>query len=363
MKSHLPKCQNHKLYGDFFTLNREEELMNKRSSFLSEEFVLIILGAINANEADRKLLPSEAEPFRVFIDGELRTAKYFDAWSALGISSLAFNPDDPFDVFITKPVNEATRIVKLDLNEGSAEDLEIHKIRDVHEMIIYDRNLWLANTGFDEAVAFNIDDNRIINRIDLSSFKRSNASVETNRRSEEENVDRFHLNQVFKGMDGNLYGLVHHITGRQIVRKVGTKILKSQGNGGVIRLSTGEGIGLGLRSPHTVRIVGDDYWIMDSGNFCINIYDQDWRLIDSLKTKGYGRGADILPSSGIYFAGISEIRKRYLKLFPGSSPNMVQLIDFKSKQIEDEIIVETGVEQINNVYVIPREVGEAFLSL
>lgn len=102
---------------------------------------------------------------------------------------------------------------------------------------------------------------------------------------------------------------------------------------------------------------------MDSGHFKINIYDPNWSLKDVLNTRGYGRGAASLESNGVFYAGISEIRKRYLKIMPSNHPNMVQLIDITSKKTISEIILETGVEQVNNVYIVNREVGDALLSL
>ncbi len=337
--------------------------MDNRKSLIPREFALIVLGALNVNSADRKLEVSESEPVRVLIDDELKTVKFFYEWNTIGVSSIAWPANDPMSLFITKGENEITRIIKLSLKTSGVQMMDIDHLGDVHEMIIFDRMLWIANTRFDEAVAFDIEKCQVRERISLSSFRGDKNNGDDGGDNQTERVDKFHLNQVFKNMDGELYGLVHHITGRQIIRHLGDKKIKTQGNGGIIHLRNGNAIALGLKSPHTVRIVNGNYWIMDSGHFKINIYDYNWRLKDVLNTRGYGRGADSLEANGVFFAGISAIRKRYLKMIPSNHPNMVQLIDIASKKTISELIIETGIEQVNNVYVVNRKVGEALLSL
>jgi hypothetical protein len=141
--------------------------------------------------------------------------------------------------------------------------------------------------------------------------------------------------------------------GPQYIRRSATQIIKKQGNGGILNLATGERFPLQLVAPHSVRKVENHYWVFDSGKAAINIYSDDWQLVSMLPTSGYGRGAELSTSSGIYYAGISPIRKRYLGVFPGQKegPSQIELFDVERKLAIGTLTL-SYVEQVNNVYLL-----------
>lgn len=163
-------------------------------------------------------------------------------------------------------------------------------------------------------------------------------------------------------MDGELYTLVHHTSGRQLIT-LANKLIKRQGGGGVIGLQSGRRIQLGLKAPHSVRIVGDKYWVCDSGRRTISIYNNEWELQNRLPSNGWGRGADVSNETGFFYLGISATRKRYRDRERSSAVNMVQVFRINDGTPVGEIVVPRGVEQINNVYIIPRRLADVLLHL
>jgi hypothetical protein len=161
-----------------------------------------------------------------------------------------------------------------------------------------------------------------------------------------------------------LYALVHHVTGKQLIRRIAEKFIKSQGNGGVINLSTGRVVPLRLRAPHSVRKVRGDYWLCDSGNATVNVYSPEWELKETIRAKGWGRGADTSEALGTFYLGISATRRRYLNVVSSGRkvPNMVQVLSVADGSPVGEVEF-SAIEQINNVYTIPREMAAALLDL
>jgi hypothetical protein len=254
--------------------------------------------------------------------------------------------------------------------ESRIVDLKVPRLKDVHEITMVGPTLWLANTGYDEAVAFDVSRECVSRRVTLTA-NASKSNVEENNawhRVEKgaELVDRFHLNQVFEGFDGELYALVHHVSGKQLIRLIAKtkRIVKRQGNGGVVGLSNGRRIPLGLRGPHTVRKVDGNYWVFDSANATLNIYGPTWKLKEKLSTEGYGRGASKSRELGLFYAGVSETRKRYLKLerSHSESPNMVLVLSTKTKKLFGKVVL-SGIEQVNNIYTVPSNTALALLNL
>ena len=104
-----------------------------------------------------------------------------------------------------------------------------------------------------------------------------------------ETVDKFHANQIVRGLDGRLYVLVHHVDGKQIVKYVAQRLVKMQGNGGVIELETGRPVPLSLSGPHSIEVVGpDEQWICDSRAGVLRVYDRDWREQCADPVRGLG---------------------------------------------------------------------------
>src|SRR5207244_847381 len=100
-----------------------------------------------------------------------------------------------------------------------------------------DGTLWIANTGRDEAVAFDLATEKVVDRMPVRSVRGSEAA-EPRAPGAGETVDRFHANQITRALDGKLYVLVHHVDGKQLVKYVAQRLVKMQGNGGVIELAT-----------------------------------------------------------------------------------------------------------------------------
>jgi hypothetical protein len=132
----------------------------------------------------------------------------------------------------------------------------------------------------------------------------------------------------------------------------------------VIDLNSGRVVQLGLRSPHNIRKIKRDYWVFDSGNWTINIYDQSWSLKGKIPTRGYCRGADISEDVGVFCAGISETRRRYLHFIQGEkqAPNMVQFFSIDTQELISEVVL-SHIEQVNSVHVTSKDVALALLKL
>jgi hypothetical protein len=279
-------------------------------------------------------------------EGRIVPVTYFDGWGELGISAMAWQGGNPNTLYLTT----GAELIRLNLEEKKWADLQLDHLSDVHEITCAEGKLWLANTGRDEVVVYDIAQAMITERIKLSLYRDESVTNGT------DVVRTFHCNQVFPGHDGHRYILVHHISGRQVKKRLRNRIIKSQGDGGVINMTTGKRIPLGLKAPHSVRRLQDQYWLLDSGHSTLNIYDTQWNLLTILKTHGWGRGADFSAENNSFYVGISAQRKRYLDLIPGhrQNVNMVQFFDTRTLEPKDQVIVP-HVEQVNNLYVMNRK--------
>jgi len=332
---------------------------------LHPDEALLVLGALNGQLQDRYLERSEVRPVQV-VDGRgVRPVPFFDSWGEFGVSSLASRPAAPMVLYVTTGPD----LLKVDLSEGSVTELGVPKLRSVHEMTVVGDTLWLANTRFDEVVAFDLAEERVVSRLGFTApdsaldSEAHNALPETGETAEEV-VKKFHCNQVFVGFDGELYGLVHHVSGKQLVRRVAQKLIKNHGNGGLISLRDGCGVSLKLKGPHTVRKVRGEYWVFDSGRYTINVYDKGWSLRRTLSTTGWGRGASISERLDVFYAGVSEMRRRYsgARKSRKDIPNMVLAFSMETGEPLGRTVL-SGIEQVNNVYTVSREVARALLDL
>jgi len=329
-------------------------------NFLADDEAIIITGSLNCNMDDRYLNREAIHPVQLFMDGELRPISYFDSWGDFGASSFTWLQTDTDKFFFTT----GDSIYLFDVTQGIWQSLSNLPLKDVHEMELIDNVQWISNTGHDEVIGIDPLTGRISQRVALKMMQRKSHVEKLAATAEEiKTVDKFHCNQVTQSYDGQLLALVHHTSGQQIIRKVANKIIKNQGNGGVINLDTGESIDLKLKSPHNIRKINGNYWIFDSGNSRIHIYDKQWQLIKKINSAGFARGADIT-QSGVLCVGISETRKRYLDIIKGAKkvPNMLQFYSTKDHKLLAEIIIR-DIEQINNVYVVKRKKAEQLLQL
>lgn len=320
-----------------------------------------ILGSLNAKPQDRRLKRDEVRPVQILTREGFTPVSFFDRWGDLGVSSMAWRNDRAGILYVATD----RELFRMDVDDGCVESLTFPRCKDIHELTVIGGELWVANTGYDEAVAIDLETERVSRRIGLEKFRHGiSVTEQVEENVDTEQVDRFHCNQVFPGYDGQLYALVHHVSGRQIIKKIAQKVIKSHGNGGVICLDTGDAVPMSLKGPHTVRRVNGQYWLFDSGAATIRTYGPEWQPLETLPSAGWGRGADLSGDRTLFYAGISETRKRYLGL-PGVkySPNMVQIYSTERAESVGEIVVSEWLEQINNVYVIPVDIADKLVAL
>jgi hypothetical protein len=273
----------------------------------------------------------------------LRALTGFDKLGELGISAIARTEQNTL-IFTT-----GADLLSVDTGTGACTAMPVPGLIDVHELSLYGQHLWIANTGADEAVEFDLAGHRLLRRVPLDGFREtvSAASNEVRR------MDRFHCNQVFSGLDGDRYALVHHVNGIQLLRKLAERLIKSHGNGGVLNLDRGTTVPLGLKAPHSVRVVEDRYFVCDSGANRLCVYDRSWRLLTSVPTRGFGRGAAWDPTEQRYYVGISSTRARYLGIHAGPADCRVQTFSTRDYTLAGEMTVPDA-EQISNLYLFPE---------
>jgi hypothetical protein len=322
---------------------------------------LVVVGALATKPADRSLERHEIHPVQVFTSDGIEAVRALDC-GEFGMSSLVIRPHH--GVVYGSSGNDFFR---LDLDDGKVRDLGLTDLKDSHEVTEVDGTLWIANTGRDEAVAFDLATEKVVERVPVRSVRGSEAA-EPRAPGAGETVDRFHANQITRALDGQLYVLVHHVDGKQLVKYVAQRLVKMQGNGGVIELETGRPVALSLSGPHSIETVGpNEQWICDSRAGVLRVYDRDWREQAQIACAGWGRGVSMSRRSaeaGVVYVGISAIRKRYLQVIPSSqhSQNMVQAFDVARRTLIGETLVP-NLETINNVYVVTRETAERLLRL
>jgi hypothetical protein len=317
---------------------------------------LVVVGSQAANRADRALRRRAIRPVQVFVGGRVEPVPALDR-GEFGMSSLVFRRDG--SVYGSSGAD----LFRIDACDGHITDLPVGGLKDVHEITEIDGTLWLANTGCDEAVAFDPATERVVRRVALGPAP--GAQAEPGPDDDGETVDRFHANQIVRALDGRLYLLAHHANGKQIVKLVAKRIIKMQGNGGVVELETGRAVGLSLNGPHSVQVIApDEQWICDSRAGVLRIYDRDWREQAQIACAGWGRGVSMSERTGLLYVGISAIRKRYLHAIPTSqhSENMVQGFDVARREAVGAVAVP-NVESVNNVYCVSRDTAEALLKL
>ena len=316
---------------------------------------LLIVGSLNANHDDRSLSRAETKTVQALDDkGEIQPIIFFDNWGELGVSSIVWDKNSPTIWYLTTGVD----LFQIDIATKQIEQIDIPKLRGVHEISLIGGVLWISNTYFDEIISYDLQKKQVIQRLKLkiSDHIPEHVSEENVDRDDTTRINKFHCNQLFETYDGDVFALVHHVTGEQLMKRVAQKLIKSQGNGGVLNIVTGENKRLKLKAPHSVRKVNDQYWIFDSGHAQLNIYDRSWKLIKEVKMAGWGRGGDYSALSEVYYAGVSAKRKRYLSKVDSDilNQNMLQAFNLHGEEVYK--IPVPNIEQINNLYLISNEV-------
>ncbi len=326
---------------------------------------VVVVGALATKPPDRNLRRDEIHPVQVFTADGVEPVPALDC-GEFGMSSLVIRA--AAGVVYGSSGNDFFR---LDLTDGSVTDLGVD-LKDSHEVTEIDGELWIANTGRDEAIAFDLATEKVSRRVAVRSARGSTSETSARNTPDVtpdatggETVDKFHANQIVRGLDGRMYVLVHHVDGKQIVKYVAQRLVKMQGNGGVIELETGRPVPLALSGPHSIQIVGpDEQWICDSRAGVLRVYDREWRELAQVPCAGWGRGVSVSTATGRVYVGISSIRKRYLQVIPTSqhSQNMLQVFDVAGRTLIGETVVP-HIETINNVYVVSRETAERLVRL
>ncbi|MFW6026210.1 MAG: DUF4915 domain-containing protein [Candidatus Woesearchaeota archaeon] len=330
---------------------------------MQDNNLIFILGGLNANNEDRHLDKSNLKPAQILNNKQVQEISYFSGLGVRGIASIAFYQDKGVALFPSikqsyfdkSNTSQESMIKQVNLQTSEEKIIPIEELKDIHEIELINDTLWIPNTGYDEAIAYDLNKEAISNRIRLKEIP---SLYKTG--SELGEDDKFHLNHIFEGFDGDLYCLVHHVDGKQKFYQDAE--LKKQGNGGVINLSKNFPVQLNLKSPHTVKKVNGNYWIFDSARFKIKIYNQNWKILDQIDTQGYGRGAAYDPYNKLFYAGISSIRKRYLKLFTKQNPNMIQVINTQDHSTVDTIELK-NIEQVNHVAIVSKHLAESLNKL
>ncbi len=320
---------------------------------MGEKNFTLVVGSQNANEADRFLERSQIKSVQLLKgNNQFEAIKFFNQIGELGISSICWTKEEPLIWYYTT----GNELFELDLIDGIVQSIHIPRVKGIHEIKVINGLLWISNTFFDEVIAYGIKERKVIKRVRLQSSS-ENVKAISEADVDPKNLDRqnkFHCNQVFEDYEGNLVALVHHVNGEQIINRVAQRLIKNQGNGGVLFIEGGKTKRLRLKAPHSVRLVNNQYWIFDSGHAQLNVYSRSWDLIKEISMAGWGRGGDYSNYREEYIAGVSAKRKRYLAFNEeNKEANMLQAFDLNF-QLKWECEVP-NVEQINNVYVISKE--------
>lgn len=316
-----------------------------------EKYKILVLGSLCAHPEDRRMNRHSVITAQILFENNFIPVSFYNGWGELGLSSIDWNVSDPLTLYITT----GNDIIRHNIQTNSVYKYEIPNLKDVHEISIIDNSLWITNTAEDEIIEFDLKDTYIKQRIKLNELVKNKSPLSKIKYDPSSVVvDKFHCNQVIKAVDGYLYSLTHHVTGKQLIRQIAQKLLKNHGSGGVINIGTGDLYKLKLKAPHNIRLVNNsEYWIFSSGDFRIKIYDLKWNYKRSIETKGWGRGAVVTPDRKYFFAGISATRRRYKSVIPIEKqvPNMIQIFSTTDNG-EIASIKVPNVEQINNLYLL-----------
>ena len=167
------------------------------------------------------------------------------------MSSMAVHPDDKMKLYFAT----SSQVFLFNLHANEQTDLQIPNLTDVHEISMVGDELWISIPNTTRSW-LTTSENRVSRRIDLSDF--ASSTPEEGRGGEGvEVVDKFHCNLIFQGYDGHLYILVHHTSGRQLIKRIAQKFIKSQGNGGVVNIDTKKRYPLNFKAPHSVRRINE----------------------------------------------------------------------------------------------------------
>lgn len=310
---------------------------------------LVAVGSQHAKVADREAPREAIEPLQFHTADGWEPITTWSAVGTLGISALVW--DEPTDSVWIATDDTLWKVTDEAVTRVAADPLV-----DIHELRVHGRRLTIASTGMDTVVTVDLDRGEEVGR-DVLGAERTDAVtgafVKATGRTE-----RFHANQAFEDRGGRRWALVHHVTGLQVVQEVASRLLKRQGDGGLVSLDGLAPVDLGLSAPHSMRQVGDDWWVLDSGAGTARILDEAWGPIDTMVVGGWGRGATVLPDGSLAI-GISAVRPRYRQRLQdfGDVDNHVAIIDPGTRTVVERVTVPR-VDQLNAVESLPSRAIE-----
>lgn len=320
---------------------------------------LLVCGTLHPRPSDRQLNRSQVKAVQVLVDGRWCPCPDLAALGTIGMYSIIRLPNGLGWLATT-----GSDLIRYDPETGVMVTLDVPGLDDVHDLCVVDGTVLLANTGADEIIEVSLDSWRVSERqpirrgrIPLTRFV---PEVPTGTLVQAH--DKFHLNQIFVGLDGEVWGTVHNVDGRQVLLHKMGEIIKAHGNGGVVNLHTGHVHELRLSSPHSIRTVGDRYVVFDSGAAMVQVFSADWHLEGRFPTLGWGRGVDISPDGRWLVAGMSPIRKRYANRVPMVSRTFTSAVEvFDTTNFERMGRLEVPhVEEIYSVTLISATEAKQF---
>lgn len=309
---------------------------------MPKEKELVVTASLAANSQDRDTAPSELRSLHWMCppSGSVMSAQPGLPGLATGIASIVSTDDHLF-------VAGKETVHSIDRMTGATAQLDLGPLADVHELRIGSNRLLVANTASDEAIvsalqAGNVSETR---RISLTALVSGSTHSNVGER------ERFHLNLVAE-RDGRLFGLVHHTGGRQFLKTVGQRLLKTHGDGGVIDLKSGRARDLGLSAPHNMVVVDSRVLICNSAKHLLCMFDSDWQLVEQVDTQGWGRGLAYDADTRKVYVGISPTRRRYA-VGESRGPLGVEVFDWSGGNlVSDSFVPMTNADQINSVHLL-----------
>ncbi len=323
------------------------------------DLALVVCVTVHPRPPDRSMPRSELRGVQTFLDGEWIPHPELSRAGDAGMNSMARLPDGGGWVCCT-----GGELLWFHAASRRTVALDVPGLDEAHDLLVDGDSVYIANTAADEHVVVSLPDRAVVTRARLPRRARglvgwmpdlpAGALIHTR--------DRFHLNQVFRGADGDLWAVVHNVDGRQVLYAKLGEVLKAHGNGGVINLRTNRAVELGLSSPHTLRIAGERYVLFDSGRAEGCVYSFDWQEVGRFPTLAWGRGADVDEDAGLLAVGISPIRKRYAGRIPVLVADVspaVEILDLRSFRSLGSLPVPR-CEQVYGVHLLPRAAAIEF---
>lgn len=277
------------------------------------EAALMVLGSLSNDEHDRLHTEDSLRPVHVLRNGR------FDPIDVGWPSALGASTGIPFNGGVALASQNTIHL----------HDAILTGLHDVHELSVDRDSLWIPNTGSNELLTVSMSGG--VEHHDLGS-------------------GYHHCNQVFRCAAGALWALVHHIHGRQLLRRVAGRILKSQGDGGLLSLDHQDNLELRLAAPHSARVINGENWILDSGRAVVRRYSPEWTELGEIALGGWGRGAHVTPGEAFMYVGLSPLRRRYQSVsqVPAIQRPEVHVIDVERQTVVEKLPVH-GIDQINGL--------------